>query len=85
MSKGSSRLNVTLPEEYAAKLARIAERTHVREGTLASSLLAQAIDEVDVDASSIIEILDGIPGTWERIELGLEQARAGQTIPFGES
>ena len=85
MSRDSSRLNVTLPPETAAKLARLAERSHVREGTLASSLLAQAIDDADLDASNIVEVLDGIPGAWERIEIGLEQARSGKTIPFGES
>jgi hypothetical protein len=85
MGHGGSRLNVTLSPEYAVKLARIAERTHVREGTLASSLLAQAIDDVDVDADNIVEVLDGIPGAWERIDVGLEQARTGKTIPFDES
>jgi predicted transcriptional regulator len=84
MGRASNRLNVTLPDETAAKLSRLAERTRVREGTLASSLLAQAIDDVDPGAASIVELLDGIPGAWERIEFGLQQARAGETIPFGE-
>jgi predicted transcriptional regulator len=85
MSRGGNRLNITLPEEAAAKLSRLAERTRVREGTLASSLLAQAIDDVDAGADSIVELLDGIPDAWQRIEIGLEQARTGKTIPFGES
>ncbi|HEY7691625.1 MAG TPA: hypothetical protein VH816_04715 [Gaiellaceae bacterium] len=85
MSRASNRLNVTLPEEAAAKLSRLAERTRVREGTLASSLLAQAIDDLDPGADSVVEILDGIPGAWKRIEIGVEQARTGKTIPFGES
>jgi predicted transcriptional regulator len=82
VARGGNRLNVTLAPEYAAKLARIAERTHVREGTLASSLLAQAIDDADLDARNVVQLLDGIPGAWERIERGLEQARAGQTVPL---
>jgi len=49
-----SRLNVTLPEEQAAKLARMAERMHLQPGTLAESLLAQAIDDADPDAARII-------------------------------
>jgi hypothetical protein len=40
---------------------RIARRSHVREGTLASSLLSQAIDEVDRDADQIVAALDRIP------------------------
>ncbi|GEM_PF-3750532 len=34
------RLNVTLDEEYSAKFARLAERTHIHQGTLARSLLS---------------------------------------------
>ena len=85
MSAESSRLNVTLPAETAVKLSRLAERSHVREGTLASSLLAQAIDDADLGAGNIVEVLDRIPDAWERIEIGLEQARTGKTVPFGES
>jgi uridine kinase len=32
---GSQRLNITLDGEHAAKLARLAARVHVNEGTLA--------------------------------------------------
>jgi predicted transcriptional regulator len=78
----SSRLNITLPPEHAEKLSRMADRTHVQEGTLARSLLAQAIDDADVDPRDIVGILDGIPGAWDRIDRGLEDARAGRTIPL---
>lgn len=78
------RLNVTLDEERAAKLSLLAARTHAQEGTLARSLLSHAIDEADVDARHIVELLDGIPGAFERAQLGLEQARAGQTKPLDE-
>jgi predicted transcriptional regulator len=84
VTRDATRLNVTLPAETAAKLARLAERTHVQEGTLARSLLAQAIDEADPDARHVAEILDGIPGAWERVEEGLRQARAGETVPLDE-
>ncbi len=84
MAQGSRRLNITLPPEYAAKLARLADRKHVQEAALACSLLAQALDDADLDARHVVEVLDGIPGAWERIERGLEQARAGQTIPLDE-
>jgi predicted transcriptional regulator len=80
----ASRLNITLPEAHAAKLARLAERTHVQEGTLARSLLAQAIDDADVDPRHIVDVLDGIPGAWDRIDAGLADAAAGRTIEFDE-
>jgi hypothetical protein len=84
MARGATRLNVTLDEERAAKLALLAERTHTQEGTLARSLLSQAIDEADVDARHVVELLDGIPGAFERAQLGLDQARSRQTVPLDE-
>jgi hypothetical protein len=84
MARGAGRLNVTLDEEYAAKLARLAERTHVQEGTLARSLLSHAIDEADVDADNMVQILDGISGAFERAQRGLEQARKGRTTSLDE-
>lgn len=37
------RLGVTLDQEHAVRLARLAKRTHVQEGTPARSLLSVAI------------------------------------------
>jgi len=84
MARAQSRINVTLEPEYAEKLAVLAERAHTQEGTLARSLLSQAIDEADIDARSIVEILDGIPGAFERAELGIEEIRAGKGIPLDD-
>ena len=84
MARATGRLNVTLDDEYAAKLTKLAERTHVQEGTLARSLLSHAIDEADVDPSNVVALLDGISGAFERAQLGLEQARLGQTIALDE-
>jgi hypothetical protein len=78
------RVNVSLDEEHALKLRRLAERTHTNEGTLARSLLSTALDEADPDPRSITELLDGIPGAFERAQLGLAQARDGQGIPLDE-
>lgn len=76
------RLNVTLDREHATKLVHLATRMHVQEGTLARSLLSQALDEVDADAQDIVALLDGIPGAFERAQLGRAQAESGQTIPL---
>ena len=43
-------MNVTLDPEHDAKLTQLAERTHLEKGTLARSLLLQAIDEREVGA-----------------------------------
>ena len=84
MGQESARLNVTLDAEYAEKLRLLAEQAHVQEGTLARSLLSRALDETDVDARNIAELLDGIEGAFERAQLGLDQAHSGRTVPLDE-
>jgi predicted transcriptional regulator len=85
MADESIRLNVTLSARQGEKLSRIAERAHVREGTFASSLLSQAIEAADPDAANILALLDRIPGASQWIDAGVADARAGRTVPFGES
>lgn len=80
----SNRLNVTLDDEHAAKLARLARRVHVNEGTLARSLLSSALDDIDPDPASVVGVLDGIDGALERAELGRRQAAAGHTVPLSD-
>ena len=84
MSRESNRIKVTLDEVYAAKLRRLAERTHTNEGTLARSLLSSMLDEVDPDPRHIADLLDGIPGALERAERGRAQASAGLGTPLDE-
>ena len=80
MPLASRRLNVTLEPTYAAKLAKLAERTHVNEGTLARSLLSQALDEADPDPRDVAALLDGLPEALEQAHKGLQDAKAGRTI-----
>ena len=77
-------MNITLDDEQAAKLSRLAERMHVQPGTVARSLLAHALDEADPDARNVVELLDGIPGAFERAQRGIRDAQAGQTIALDE-
>lgn len=84
MEPGSARLNITLDAEYAEKLARLAQRVHVQEGTLARSLLSTALDDADPDARTVTEVLDAIAGAWERAQLGREQGRRGDTVQLDE-
>jgi hypothetical protein len=76
----SQRLNITLDSVHAAKLARLAARVHVNEGTLARSLLSSAIDDLNPDPANVAALLHGIDGAWERAQLGATQAAAGDTI-----
>jgi predicted transcriptional regulator len=78
------RLIVTLDAEHAAKLSRLAERTHVNEGTLARSLLASAIEATDPDPDNVVALLDGIDSAYEHAQPGLHQAATGQTTPLDE-
>lgn len=76
----SQRINITLDPEHASKLARLAARVHVNEGTLARSLLSSAIDDADPDVDTVVAVLDGIEGAWDRAQLGRRQAASGATI-----
>jgi hypothetical protein len=78
------RLNITLDEEQAEKLARLADRMHIQPGTVARSLLSSALDDADPDARNVAELLDGIPGAFARAGLGREQAQAGETISLDD-
>lgn len=41
-----------------------------------------ALDELD--GEQITEILDGIPGAWERMQESLAQAARGEVVPLDE-
>jgi len=84
MATSAKRINVTLDDEHAAKLSKLADRTHVQEGTLARSLLSTALDDADPDAARITEILDAIPGAWQRTQEGLAQAARGEGTPLDD-
>jgi predicted transcriptional regulator len=79
-----NRINVTLDDEHAARLSRLADRLHVQEGTVARSLLSQALEEVDPDPRHIGDLLDRIPGAHERIGSGLADLDAGRTISLDD-
>lgn len=81
---GTTRLNVTLDEHAARKLAAMALRMHVNEGTLARSLLTTAIDESEPNAANLVALLDVIPGSWRDAQVGWRQAQEGDTIPLDD-
>jgi hypothetical protein len=77
-----NRVNVTLDDPHAEKLRRLADRTHVNEGTLARSLLMTALDDADPDPTNVTVLLDSIPGAFESAERGLAEIKAGQGRPL---
>lgn len=84
MATPARRVNVTLDEEHAQKLAHLAAKTHLQEGTLARSLLSSALDQADPNPARVTEILESIPGSWERVQQGLAEARRGEGTPLDE-
>ncbi len=80
MEAAGKRINVTLDPEHAEKLAALAQRTHIEESTLARSLLSTALDDADPSAARITELLDAIPGVWERAQEGLAQAHSSALV-----
>lgn len=78
------RINVTLDAEQAEKLARLAERSHLQEGTLARALLSVAIDSSDPDERHIHILLSSIPGAIERAQRGLSEVVSGEGVPIDQ-
>ena len=84
MAEAGARFNVQLDERRARKLRALAERTHVPPGTLARSLLSTALDEAEPAPSSIVALLDSIPGALERANQGLREIRSGKGVPLDD-
>lgn len=84
MPPNSNRVNVTLDQEHARKLSALAERAHVNEGTLARSLLSNALDNADPEAATVSALLDGIPGALERAQKGQAGASRGEHVSLDE-
>jgi predicted transcriptional regulator len=83
-SDQSNRFNVLLDDEHAARLHRLADRTYINPGTLARSLLSTALDQADPDPAAITDLLDSIPGAWDRAHEGLGDIAAGRVVPLDE-
>jgi predicted transcriptional regulator len=77
-----TRINVSLDEAHALRLRQLAEQLHVQEGTVARSLLSQALDDLAPEPRHISDLLDRITGARERIAAGLADFDAGRTIPL---
>jgi hypothetical protein len=77
-------VNITLDEQRAAKLALLAARVHVDEGTLARSLLSSALDDADPDVDNIVTLLDAVDGAFDRAVVGRQQAVNGDTVSLAD-
>jgi hypothetical protein len=54
---------------------------HVNEGTLARSFRSSAIDDdSDPDVTTVVDVLEGIEGVWERVHVAREQGASGDTV-----
>lgn len=84
MSRESNRVNVLLGAEHAAKLREMAKRVHVSPGTLARSLLSQALDDAEPSSTSITALLDSIDGAFEHAEAGWSEASQGRFVDLEE-
>lgn len=82
MARNAARVNIVLDDERAAKLRRLAERTHTNPGSLARSLLSTALDDVDPDPKNVTSLLDRIDGAWDDALRGSAEAEAGEGTPL---
>jgi hypothetical protein len=77
-------IHLDLDDESAARLAALAERAHAQQNDLAVTLLSEALAELESEPADVVSVLDRIPGSWERTQLGREQAGRGETVGLDE-
>lgn len=77
-------IRLDLDDESAARLAALAERAHAQQDDLAVTLLSDALAELERQPTEVTAVLDRIPGSWERMQLGREQAARGETVGLDE-
>ncbi|WP_148260901.1 hypothetical protein [Conexibacter woesei] len=77
-------IRLDLDDEAAARLAALAERAHAQQDDLAVTLLSEALAQIEREPVDMASVLDRVPGSWERMRLGREQAGRGETIGLNE-
>jgi hypothetical protein len=77
-------IHLDLDDDSAARLAALAARAHAEQDDLAVTLLAEALAELEHEPADMASVLDRIPGSWERMQLGREQTARGETIGLDE-
>ncbi|MFL5816944.1 MAG: hypothetical protein ACJ76L_05015 [Conexibacter sp.] len=77
-------IRLDLDNESAARLAALAKRAHAQQDDLAVTLLSEALAELEREPTEVASTLDRIPGAWERMQLGREQAGRGKTVGLDE-
>ena len=65
-------------------MTALAERAHAQQDDLAVTLLSEALAELEREPTEIGAALDRVPGAWERMQLGREQAGRGETVGLDE-
>jgi hypothetical protein len=77
-------IRLDLDDDSAARLAALAERAHAQQDDLAVTLLSEALAELEREPADVASVLDRIPGAWERMQFGREQAGRGETVGLDE-
>jgi hypothetical protein len=77
-------IRLDLDDQSAARLATLAERAHAQQDDLAMTLLSEALAELEREPADVVAVLDRVPGAWERMQLGREQAARGETVGLDE-
>ncbi|HYV14596.1 MAG TPA: hypothetical protein VE972_01080 [Conexibacter sp.] len=77
-------IHLNLDDEAAARLANLAERAHAEQDDLAVTLLSDALAEFERGPADMTDVLDRVPGSLERLQLGREQVGRDETVGLDE-
>ena len=72
-------IHLTLAPEYAELLVQMAQAEQATVEAVAGRLLRFSLDQTRFKPGEVAELLDSIPGFYERYQESLAQARAGRT------
>jgi len=76
----SRRLTIDLEDDDGAELDRLAEGQRTDAEGFARGLLIELLRNQRYDSRTATEVLDGIPGAWERAQEGRAQIAAGRGV-----
>jgi hypothetical protein len=76
----SRRLTIDLDDDDGAELDRLAEGQRTDAEGFARGLLIELLRNQGHDSRTATEVLDGIPGAWERAQEGRAQINAGRGV-----
>lgn len=84
MKDSSDAITLQIDSAHRVMLERLAGSSNSSSEAAAEELLHSAIEAAAVGADRATDLLDSIPGAWERTQRAHEQYERGEAVPLSE-